>query len=286
MPKNQKSRGVQAVLDNGRLKKEQRKAEDEANFNLSVGRKNLNDGLRRDSKRKLDPPKVLAQAQTASPLKSLRQRGSNSSHLSLPHKSARLSDMGPGIAKMGPKASRGDELEDEGFKSKALSSPSVKGKKVIARNIARNKNLSEGTGSSKNKFNLSYLTPKILSRDGADNDPSTLFSFTTTTNAEMDKLQRHKNGGIATRGECGNEREDGAGEEMVRSPVAGSQDVGGDAGNLEGLTTNFGSEGGTKVAVHSTQLYHGEGAVAVSDGGEHGEGKMEVEEEGGANAIL
>ena len=112
---------------------------------------------------------------------------------------------------MGPKANRGDELDEEGFKSKAHSSPSVKGKKVIARSKARNKNLNEGTGSSKNLFNLNYLTPKILSRDGANNDPSTPFSFSTTTNAEMDKLQRHKTCGITIRGECGNEREDGAG---------------------------------------------------------------------------
>ena len=62
VPKNQKSGGAQAVLDNGRLKQEQKKAEDKAKFNLSTGRKNLNDGLGRDSKRKLDPSKVLAQA--------------------------------------------------------------------------------------------------------------------------------------------------------------------------------------------------------------------------------
>ena len=60
VPKNQRSGRAQAVLDNGQLKQEQRKAEDEAKFNLSAGRKNLNDGLRRESKRKLDPPKDLA----------------------------------------------------------------------------------------------------------------------------------------------------------------------------------------------------------------------------------
>ena len=73
---------------------------------------------------------------------------------------------------------------------------------------------------------------------------------------------------------------------MVRSPAGGSRDDGGDAGKMEGLSTSFGPDRGTEVAVASTQLQHGEGAVAVSDGGEPGEERMEFEEEGRTDAFL
>ena len=57
-------------------------------------------------------------------------------------------------------------------------------------------------------------------------------------------------------------------------------------GRWRGCLLALDPTGGTEVVVASIQLHHGEGAVAISDGGEHGEEQMEFEEDGGANAIL
>ena len=64
------------MLDNGRLRQEQRKAETDAKFKFTAGRKNLANGPSREAKRKLAPSKQLDQAQVASPIYSLRPRGS------------------------------------------------------------------------------------------------------------------------------------------------------------------------------------------------------------------
>jgi len=71
---------------------------------------------------------------------------------------------------------------------------------------------------------------------------------------------------------------------VVRLPFEGSQEDGGGAGKMEGLSTSFGLDVGMEGSAASNQVHHGAGTVANLDGGEPGEEKMEFEEEGGANA--
>ena len=300
VPKKQRSGGTQAVLDNGRLRHEQRKTEGEAKFKFTTGRRIATDGLGREYKRKLDTPKVLVQAQRASPSNGTGPSHSNVNHIPLPQKAdgpasfldhqvgsaASLNGVGSGAVKMGPFRSRGVEIDEKDAITEAQNSPSVKGKKVIARNKVRNKSINEGSGSNQTHFNLISLTPKILSRDETDIDPSTVFSFSTAANTEMGKLPAHETCGFFIRGDGGIEREDVAGEGMVRSPSEGRREDDGGAGKMGGLSTSAGPDVGIEELAASPQVHHGAGAATDFDGGEPGGEIMEFDEEGGANAFL
>ena len=88
-----------------------------------------------------------------------------------------------GVTKLGPNVSFGGKSENKNFISEAQSSPSIKGKEVIARNRAMNKINTEVAGSIKTPFNFTSPAPRILGRDGARHDPSAPFCFSTTINA-------------------------------------------------------------------------------------------------------
>ena len=64
--KNQKSGGALTVLDNGRLREEQRKTEYEAKLKLAMGKQKLADGPSREAKRKITSPKSSLEAQIES----------------------------------------------------------------------------------------------------------------------------------------------------------------------------------------------------------------------------
>ena len=162
----------------------------------------------------------------------------------------------PGVTKLGPNVSFGGKSEKKNFISEAQSSPSIKGKKVIARNRAMNKINTEVAGSIKTPFNFTSLAPRILSRDGARHDPSAPFCFSTTINAEMG--QRNNCGNISG-GESRNESEVDAGDGMVRSMVEENleADRSGDRRKSEGgLSNSFRPDMEIEDARTSLQLHH------------------------------
>lgn len=65
-----------------------------------------------------------------------------------------LNEVGHGVAKVGLNVSLGGEAGKNSFNSEAHCSPSIKGKKVIARNMAAITSNKEAVGSSKPPFNF------------------------------------------------------------------------------------------------------------------------------------
>lgn len=123
--KNQRSGGSHAMMDNGKLRQEQRKAESEVRFNFIAGKQHLVDGLSRETKRTLSPPKQLNQAQLASSRRSIRP-----SDFQQAHKSTTRS---PEALKWTDDQSQADL---EVCPNKPNQNAFVKGKKAIARSRA------------------------------------------------------------------------------------------------------------------------------------------------------
>nr|POE60794.1 uncharacterized protein CFP56_44005 [Quercus suber] len=175
------------------------------------------------------------------------------------------------------------EIEKKRYNEAAQSSPSVKGKKVIARSRSVNKRNTEGAGSSKTPFNFTSLVPKILSRD----DPSTPFLFSTTISAEMDNHHQRIRCGNDSRGESYIEREAVAGDGVVRSTTEGAQEAdrhGEERKSVGGLSISLGPDMEIEGTKASNQIQHDEGEVSDYSGSEPGEESMELEEKGEATA--
>lgn len=127
--------------------------------------------------------------------------------------------MGPGDAKLGPNSSVRSEIGKNNFISKAECSPSVKGKKVIARNRAATTSNKDASGSSKPPFSCTSQIPKILSRKNIRFDLSTPFLFSTTTSAEMSNQPQRKGRGNANSSDSRNRGKVDAWVGEVRSTV-------------------------------------------------------------------
>lgn len=120
--KNQKSGGALTVLDNGRLREEQRKTEYKAKLTLAMGKQKLADGLSREAKRKITSPKRILEAQIESSIQSVEQICSQQDQGASSRNQVTME-----IVQVDPRANR------EGSKSQHKNNASVKVRKAIAR---------------------------------------------------------------------------------------------------------------------------------------------------------
>ena len=120
--KNQKSGGTPTVLDNGRLREEQRKVAYEAKMKLAVRNQNSADGPGREVKRKNICSKSSLEAQIVSSIQSVKQGSSQQAQ-----GASFRNQVTTEILQVDPR------VERVGSKSQQKNNASVKGKKAIAR---------------------------------------------------------------------------------------------------------------------------------------------------------
>nr|POE88658.1 hypothetical protein CFP56_47856 [Quercus suber] len=83
----QRSGGSHTVINNGKLRQKQRKAESEARFQFAAGKQIIKDGPSREAKRKVSSSKQINQAQIASSISSIRPSGLQQAHKPPTHSS-------------------------------------------------------------------------------------------------------------------------------------------------------------------------------------------------------